>query len=91
MDGIRIRAPLAALLCAVALLVTGAERIDVNTAAPEELANALSGVGLAKAEAIVAYRKQFGPFRSIDDLLLVRGIGSAILEQNRDRIDVGAD
>ena len=41
MEGKRLRAALAALLCAAALSVNGAERIDVNTAGPAELADAL--------------------------------------------------
>ncbi len=62
--------------------------VDINTASAEELAEALQGVGPSKAEAIVAYRKQNGPFRSVDELVEVKGIGEATVEANRDRLTV---
>jgi competence protein ComEA len=60
-----------------------AEAVDINTASAEELAASLSGVGASKAEAIVRYREQFGPFASIDELTEVAGIGAATVERNR--------
>ncbi len=60
--------------------------VDINNADAAALAAALNGVGQAKAEAIVAYRDQHGPFRSADELALVRGIGLATVERNRDMI-----
>jgi len=60
--------------------------VDLNTATAEQLAEALQGVGPAKAEAIVEYRQQHGPFTSIDQLLQVQGIGEATLEKNRDQL-----
>jgi len=65
-----------------------ADSLDLNTADAATLAQALKGVGPAKAEAIVAYREQYGPFRSVEDLTEVKGIGEKILEQNRDRLTV---
>lgn len=56
--------------------------VDLNTATAEEL-DALPGVGPATAAAILAYRDQHGPFAAVDDLLEVRGIGDAKLEQLR--------
>ena len=61
--------------------------IDINTAAAAELEE-LPGVGPATAEAIISHREQVGPFSSVDDLLDVRGIGEAKLEQLRDRATV---
>jgi competence protein ComEA len=61
--------------------------INVNTASATELEE-LPGVGPATAEAIIAHREEHGPFASIDDLLDVRGIGEAKLEQIRDRATV---
>jgi len=49
---------------------------------------AVSGVGPATAQAIVDYRSQHGRFRSVDDLLNVRGIGAAKLEQLRPLVRV---
>jgi competence protein ComEA len=61
--------------------------VDLNTASPEQL-DALPGVGPATAAAIVRDRDEHGPFRSIDDLARVRGIGPAKLEQLRDLVAV---
>jgi competence protein ComEA len=61
--------------------------VNVNTASAAELEE-LPGVGPATAEAIIAHREQHGPFGSVDDLLDVRGIGEAKLEQLRDRATV---
>jgi competence protein ComEA len=61
-------------------------QVDINTADAETLALALDGVGMAKAQDIIAYREQNGNFKSVDDLQNVRGIGKATLERNRSRI-----
>jgi competence protein ComEA len=61
--------------------------VDLNTATPEQL-DALPGVGPATAAAIVRDRDEHGPFRSVDDLARVRGIGPAKLEQLRDLVSV---
>jgi competence protein ComEA len=61
--------------------------VDINRASAAELEE-LPGVGPATAEAIIAHRDQNGPFASVDDLLDVRGIGEAKLEQLRDRATV---
>jgi competence protein ComEA len=66
-----------------------ASQVDVNSADARALAEALDGVGLSKAEAIVAYRKQHGPFETLDDLAKVEGIGPYILERNREAIVFG--
>ncbi|MEE9417206.1 MAG: ComEA family DNA-binding protein [Acidimicrobiales bacterium] len=59
--------------------------IDINTADVAALDD-LPGVGPSTAAAIVEHRERTGPFRSIDDLLEVRGIGPAKLELLRSRI-----
>ncbi|MBL1378113.1 ComEA family DNA-binding protein [Zobellella iuensis] len=56
--------------------------IDINTATQDQLA-LLTGIGPAKAAAIVEYRQNNGPFASIDDLAKVSGIGPATVEKNR--------
>ena len=63
-----------------------AERVNINTADAGTLDRVLVGVGPSKAEAIVAYRKANGAFRSADQLASVKGIGLATIEKNRDRI-----
>ena len=52
--------------------------VDLNTATADQL-DALPGVGPASAAAIIAYRRQHGPFHRVDDLAQVAGIGPAKL------------
>jgi len=74
-------------ICTVILpLVAFAGPVDVNTADAETISAALQGVGLSKALAIVDYRKAHGPFKSVDDLTLVKGIGERTVEINRANI-----
>lgn len=61
-------------------------RVNLNTASSEKLAEALSGVGSAKARNIILFRLENGPFKSIDELALVSGISQRIVEKNRKRI-----
>ena len=69
---------------ALSSLVFAADVVDINTADA-----ALDNVGMVKAEAIIAYRQQHGPFTSIDQLADVKGIGAKTVERNRDRVTVG--
>lgn len=62
--------------------------ININTADVETLVHELSGIGQKRAQAIIAYKEQHGPFKSIDDLLNIKGIGKKILEKNREKITV---
>ena len=64
------------------------EMVDLNQADAFTLQKALNGIGKAKADAIVAYREAHGPFQSVDELLEIKGIGSALLERNRERLKV---
>ncbi len=61
-------------------------KVDINTADAATLALALDGVGMAKAQEIVAYRELNGEFKSIEELAQVKGIGEATIAKNRDRI-----
>src|SRR5690606_14991940 len=67
-----------------------AEKVNINTADAATLERVLVNVGPSKAEAIVAYRKANGPFRSAEQLAEVKGIGLRTVERNRERIVVGA-
>jgi competence protein ComEA len=64
-------------------LAAAADPVNINTADAATLARELKGVGTARAEAIVAYRREHGPFRSVDELTLVKGIGPRVVEENR--------
>lgn len=73
---------------AVVVEIVSEAAIDINTAGAEELKE-LRGVGDVLAGRIIAYREEHGPFRRVDDITLVRGIGSAVLENNREKLTVG--
>jgi len=82
-----IRQKLMTLLLILAVPVFAyAGPVDVNTADAETISAELKGVGITKAIAIVEYRKANGPFRSVDDLALVKGIGERTVDSNREFI-----
>jgi len=66
-----------------------ASGININTASAEEIATSLTGIGPAKAQAIVEYRESRGRFVSIEELAQVRGIGQATVDRNRELITIG--
>ena len=66
-----------------------AAAVDLNSADASTLAREMRGIGESKARAIVEYRRIHGPFRSIDDLALVKGIGARTIERNRAKLRVG--
>lgn len=55
-------------------------QVNINTATAQEL-QTLNGIGPAKANAIIEYRNANGPFKSVEDLKNVRGIGSGVTFQ----------
>ncbi|WP_041523306.1 ComEA family DNA-binding protein [Gilvimarinus agarilyticus] len=59
--------------------------ININTADVQTLSQ-LKGIGEAKAQAIIAWREQNGPFDSVDELLQVKGIGEATLDDIRAKV-----
>jgi competence protein ComEA len=63
--------------------------VDLNTADAATLARELQGIGESRALAIVEHRRRHGPFRSVDELALVRGIGPKTVERNRARLRIG--
>lgn len=71
-----------------AVVSTQSSSVNLNTADANTLQTELSGIGKAKAEAIVAYREANGSFASVDELLEVKGIGKALLDKNRDKVTV---
>jgi len=79
-------APLALAVEAPQSTTQQVTQLDINAADATAIAAALDGVGMVKAREIVAYREMFGKFRSIDELVEVRGIGAVTVEKNRHRI-----
>ncbi|MFK7887252.1 MAG: ComEA family DNA-binding protein [Gammaproteobacteria bacterium] len=77
------------LLILVSILLSSAALagpVNINTADAQTLAEELTGVGLKKAQAIVAYREAHGPFDDLADLAAVKGIGVKLLERNRENV-----
>lgn len=60
-------------------------RLDVNRASRTQLMS-LPGIGEARADAILAYRQEHGPFQNVQQLLKVPGIGPAVLRRFSDRV-----
>jgi len=63
-------------------------KVNINTAGADELVT-VNGIGKVKAEAIVAYRTANGPFKTVDDLAKVKGLGGKNLEKIKNDITVG--
>jgi len=57
--------------------------VNINQANAKTIAKSLKGIGLKKAEAIILYRNKNGQFKSINDLLKIKGIGKRTLEKNK--------
>lgn len=70
-----------------AQVIVNQEAININTADVQTLTQ-LKGIGPKKAEAIVAWREANGDFKTVDQLLDVKGIGEATLAANRDNIRI---
>lgn len=84
----RIKLVLSALSLVLCSLAFAEGPTNINTADAQALAEAIKGVGIKKAEAIVAYRAEHGPFESVDDLAKVQGIGAKTVDESRDSITV---
>lgn len=71
------------------LIAAALAAVDVNTADATAL-ETLPGIGPGKAEAILAYRQEHGPFKSLEDLDAVNGIGPSTLANIKDMVSFGA-
>ena len=85
----RIRSIAIAVALAAPFALHAGQTVDINNADAETLAKIIDGIGIAKAQAIVDYRKANGPFQSVEGLAAVKGIGERTVERNRDRLTVG--
>ena len=82
----KIKATFIALAALFVSTISLATPVNINTASAAEISEALNGVGMVKAEALIAYRTENGMFTSADQIVDVRGIGQATFEKNRDDI-----
>jgi competence protein ComEA len=64
------------------------EKVNINTAGVDDLV-ALPGIGKSYAERIVEYRQKNGPFKKVEDILNVRGIGEKTFDRIKDRLTIG--
>ena len=78
---------LLALVMWFALAGVGLAAVNINTATKEQLVS-LKGVGEKRAQEIIDYRTKNGPFKTVDDLEKVQGIGPGIMKQIRSQISV---
>ena len=86
--GVLLILALSGLMTAHVPVAAADGKVNINDATTEELAT-LPGIGKTYADRIVAYRKKNGPFKRIEDLLNVRGIGDKTFEKIRHRLTVG--
>lgn len=61
--------------------------VNLNQASVDELMT-LKGVGPKTAERIIAYRNEKGPFQTVDQLVMVKGIGNVKFEKLKDQVTV---
>lgn len=66
---------------------TVSEKVNINTATKDQLMT-LTGIGEVRAEDIIAYRQEHGPFRQIEDIMQVSGIKEAAFAKIKDDITV---
>ena len=83
------------LLFTIAVLTSNsiaqAAPVDINTASAELMAVNIKGIGKKKAEAIVTYRRANGPFKRVEELTKVKGIGPKIIKKNRQNLLVSVN
>lgn len=77
------------LLCLALACAPLLAEININTASEQEIAEELQNIGLSKASAIIRYREDNGPFKTVDEIAKVRGIGMSTVEKNRHLMTVG--
>ena len=78
-----IAAAAALVVSSVTSSIGMAAPVNINTASAAEIAEALKGIGLSKAQAIVDYRQAYGLFSAANEIVFVRGIGDATFENNK--------
>jgi len=89
---LRVLLCLSLLLCLSATISANKKKppvkpVNINTATSEELQQ-VPGIGPATAQKILQMRKSYGPFKSVDDLLAIRGLGQKRLDKMRKYLTV---
>jgi competence protein ComEA len=102
MKNVSLKVLLCALLTSLLLLTTNVisaeskvttnvevmqQNVNLNKSTIDDLVT-LKGIGHKKAQAIVTYRQQIGGFKSVSELIKVKGIGEKILSDNKDRLKI---
>ncbi|GEM_PF-634495 len=64
--------------------IGSAETVNLNTADAQTIHSSLKGIGEKKAQAIVNYRDEHGPFENVEDIMNVKGIGDGIFKKIKD-------
>lgn len=82
-----IRKCIFTLLFTLPALLFAGELINVNTA-DKDLLMSIKGVGEKRAEAIINYREQNGPFKNIEQLAEIKGLGQYFVDTNREKLVV---
>ncbi len=78
-----------ALLLTLALTFSSmsiADEVNINTADAQSIASSLNGIGVKKAEAVVAWRNEHGNFTDLAELENIKGIGPKTIEKNKGNI-----
>ena len=63
-------------------------KVNINQDSAETIAAGLKGIGLKRAQAIVEYREENGPFKSVDELSQIKGIGTKVIEANQSQLEI---
>jgi len=63
-----------------------AQEVNINTADAQSISQSLNGIGLKKAQAIVAWRTEHGNFTELSSIEQIKGIGQKTVEKNKEYI-----
>ncbi len=77
-----------AILALTFSTLTLAVQVNINTADAQTMSKHIRGIGLKKAHAIIQYRLKNGKFKSVQDLVKVKGIGPKLIQKNRDVLTI---
>jgi competence protein ComEA len=82
-----LRSIFGSIVLVLFLFISAFAAINLNTADQAAL-ESISGIGPAKAEAIIKYRDEHGSFKSVDELLNIKGIGPKMLDNIKEQVEI---